>query len=310
MQAVGPGRRSPMKVVVGGASGLIGTALCARLVAEGHEVTRLVRKKTGAPGEVEWDTERGTLDPADLEGHDAGVCMAGAPIGDHKWTPEYKATIRDSRVNSMSLLARTFAALSQRPAVLACGSAIGYYGDRGDEVLTEESGNGTGFLAGVVRDLEAAGAPAEEAGVRLVRLRTGIVMTAKGGVLKKQLPAFRRGMGGRLGSGRQWLSWVDVDDYVAAIIHVLSTPEIDGAVNLTAPEPVTNAEYTHTLGHVLGRPTLMHVPALALEMMMGKEMVEDMIIASQRVLPVVLQRTGFAFGRPTIEASLRAALGK
>ncbi|MEA2717379.1 MAG: uncharacterized protein QOI99_1696, partial [Actinomycetota bacterium] len=245
-----------------------------------------------------------------LEGHDAVVHLAGVGIGDHRWTPEHKAAVLDSRVQGTSLLASTLARLERPPAVLASASAVGYYGDRGDQPLTEADGPGTGFLADVVRQWEDAAAPAAAAGIRVARLRSGVVLTDKGGALDKQLLPFKMGLGGRVGTGEQYLSWISLDDEVAAIGHVLTTPSIDGPVNLTAPGPVTNAEFTRALGKVLGRPTVLPVPKLALTTMFGKEMTAEMLYAGQRVLPAVLQGSGFAFVDQEIEAALRRILGK
>jgi len=303
-----------MRIAVSGSSGLIGTALVAAFEGDGHQVTRLVRGDAGAtaagPGRLRWDPSAGTIDAAGLEGHDAVVHLAGVGIGDHKWTPAQKAAILDSRVQGTSLLATTLAGLERPPAVLASASAVGFYGDRGAQPLTETDGAGAGFLADVVRQWEDATEPAAKAGIRVARLRSGVVLTDKGGALDKQLLAFKMGVGGRIGSGEQYLSWISLDDEVAAIRHVLTTDTIEGPVNLTAPAPVTNAEFTRALGKVLGRPTVLPVPKLALNTMFGKEMVAEMLLAGQRVLPAVLQATGFTFADVEIEAALRRILGK
>ena len=299
-----------MRIAVTGSSGLIGTALVAVLEADGHHVTRLVRGDAHGPDQLRWDPAAGTIDAAGLEGHDAVVHLAGVGIGDHKWTAEHKAAVLDSRVQGTSLLATTLAALDRPPAVLASASAVGYYGDRGGQTLTEADGPGTGFLADVVRQWEDAAAPAAAAGIRVARLRSGVVLSDKGGALDKQLLAFKMGVGGRIGSGDQYLSWISVDDEVAAIRHVLATDTIEGPVNLTAPAPVTNAEFTKALGTVLGRPTVLPVPKFALNTMFGKEMVAEMLLAGQRVLPAVLQASGFDYVDVEIEAALRRILGK
>ncbi|HVF14308.1 MAG TPA: TIGR01777 family oxidoreductase [Acidimicrobiales bacterium] len=299
-----------MRVAVTGSSGLIGTALIAALEGDGHQVTRLVRGEAHGPNEVRWSPSAGTIDAAGLEGHAAVVHLAGVGIGDRRWTAEHKAAVLDSRVQGTSLLASTLAGLDRPPPVLATASAVGYYGDRGAEPLTETDGPGTGFLADVVRQWEDAAAPAAAAGIRVARLRSGVVLTDKGGALDKQLLAFKMGAGGRIGSGEQYLSWISLDDEVSAIRHVLDTATLTGPVNLTAPNPVTNAEFTKALGTVLGRPTVLPVPKFALHAMFGKEMVAEMLLAGQRVLPAVLQASGFAFCDVEIEAALRRILGK
>jgi len=297
-----------VKVLVTGSSGLIGRALVARLVEGDHQVTRLVRGQAG-PGEAAWDPVAGTVEADKLEGHDAAVHLAGAGIGDHRWTDEHKRAVLDSRVQGTGLLARTLAGLSSPPRVLASGSAVGFYGDRGDEELTEASTRGTGFLADVVSAWEAAAAPAADAGIRVALVRTGVVLTAKGGALKKQLLPFKLGVGGRLGTGRQWLSWISLDDEVAALLHVLSDGGPSGPVNLTSPQPVTNATFTATLARVLHRPAVLPVPTPALHALFGKEMVAEMMLAGQRVLPAALTASGFAFAHPGLENALRSTLG-
>lgn len=301
-----------MKVAVTGSHGLIGSALVASLEGDGHHVTRLVRGTASAAGdgELAWEPAAGTIDDKGLEGHDAVVNLAGVGIGDHRWTDEHKAAVRDSRVQGTGLLATTLAGLDRPPKVLASGSAVGFYGDRGDEELTEASGPGSGFLAQVVREWEAAAAPAADAGIRMVNLRTGVVQSGKGGALRKQLRAFKAGLGGRLGSGRQWLSWISIDDEVGAIRHVLERADIAGPVNLCAPAPVTNAEFTRTLGQVLHRPTALPTPTIALRLMFGSEMVDEMLLGGQRVLPTVLQSSGYPFVHPALPQALADQLAK
>ncbi len=299
-----------MRIAVTGSHGLIGTALVESLTADGHQVTSLVRGDPKGPHELRWSPSTGTIDAAGLEGHDAVVHLAGVGIGDHRWTDDHKRAVLDSRVQGTSLLATTLAGLDRPPKVLASASAVGYYGDTGSRAVTEADGPGTGFLADVVQQWEDAAAPAAEAGVRVARLRSGVVLTDKGGALDKQLLPFKMGLGGRVGTGEQYLSWISLDDEVAAIRHVLDTPSIEGPVNLTAPNPVTNAEFTKALGTVLGRPTVMPVPKLALNTMFGKEMVAEMLLAGQRVLPAVLQSSGFTFVDEEIEAALRRILGR
>jgi uncharacterized protein (TIGR01777 family) len=296
-----------MQVLVTGASGLIGTALRERLGREGHEVRRLVRGPARAPDQASWDPDRGTIDRAALEGVDGVVHLAGAGIGDHRWTEDYKREIVESRTRSTELLATTLAGLEHKPAVLLSGSAIGYYGDRGDEELDESSGPGDDFLAGVCLAWEAATAPAAAAGIRVAHLRTGIVLAAAGGALKKQLPLFKLGLGGRFGSGRQWQSWVSLDDEVGAIVHLLDH-DVAGPVNVVAPNPVRNADFASTLGKVLGRPSVVPVPAFGPRLALGSELADSLLFASQRVRPAVLTASGYTYEHPDLEGALRAEL--
>jgi hypothetical protein len=296
-----------VKVIVTGSHGLIGGELVARLTHAGHQVTRLVRGQAG-PAEARWDPAAGTIETEKLEAHDAVVHLAGVGIGDHRWTDDHKRAVLDSRVQGTSLLARTLAGLSAPPKVLVSGSAVGFYGDRGDEELTETSPAGTGFLAEVVEAWEAVAAPAADAGIRVVRSRTGVVLTSKGGALKRQLLPFKLGLGGRLGTGRQWLSWVSLKDEVAALMHVIASDQLAGPVNLTSPEPVTNGEFTTTLARVLHRPALLPVPTPALHALFGREMVKEMMLSGQRVLPAALQSSGFEFSHPGLEDALRHSL--
>ena len=297
-----------MRVAVTGSHGLIGGELVTELDRRGHDVTRLVRSRAGTD-EAAWDPPAGTIEAEKLEGHDAVVHLAGVGIGDHRWTDEHKKAVRDSRVKGTDLLARTLAGLSSPPRVLASGSAVGFYGYQGgDEVMTESSPRGGGFLAEVVDAWERAAAPAADAGIRVVNVRSGVVLTAKGGALKKQLLPFKAGIGGRLGTGRQWLSWISLEDEVAAIIHVLGAKDLRGPVNVTSPEPVTNAEFTATLARTLHRPAFMPVPNLALYALFGREMTDEMLLGGQRVVPGPLEPSGFAFTRPRLEDALRATL--
>lgn len=297
-----------MRVLVTGSHGLIGGELVADLRAGGHTVTPLVRGRP-EPGQVAWDPAAGRIDAAALEGHDAAVHLAGVGIGDHRWTPAHKKAVLDSRAQGTALLARTLASLSSPPRVLASGSAVGFYGDRGDEELTETSGPGSGFLSDVVQQWEAAAAPAADAGVRVAFLRSGVVMSAKGGGLKKQLLPFKAGIAGKLGSGRQYLSWIALTDHVAATRHVLATDSLRGPVNVTAV-PVTNAEFTKALGRVLRRPTVMPVPTPALNLLFGSQMVAEMMLVSQRAVPAALEASGFQLRYPGIEPALRHELGR
>ena len=299
-----------MRVLVTGSSGLIGRELVAELGRQSHETTRLVRRPAAGAGEATWDPSAGTIEAAKLEGHDAAVHLAGAGIGDHRWSDDHKRAVLDSRVQGTGLLARTLAQLSRPPTVLASGSAVGYYGYEGGEPMTETSPNGNGFLADVVAAWEDAAAPAQAAGIRTVLLRSGIIITAKGGALKKQLLPFKLGIAGRLGDGKQWLSWISLEDEVAAIIHLLSTDTASGPVNVTSPQPVTNAEFTATLAKVLKRPAFMPVPTPALHALFGKEMTKEMLLGGQKVLPAKLQESGYSFAHPGLEDALRHTLGR
>jgi uncharacterized protein len=302
-----------MRVIVTGSHGLIGSVLVPALAAEGHEVVRLVRGAAGeqpSAGELSWDPDAGRLDPASLVGIDAAVHLAGAPIADKRWTADQKRRIVDSRLTSTDLLSQRLAALSPRPTVLVSGSAVGFYGDRGDAVVDEGSPRGTGFLAELCQRWEGATAPAQEAGIRVVHVRTGIVLSAGGGILKKLLPLFRVGMGGRLGSGAQYMSWISLTDELGAILFALQTPSLSGPVNLTAPNPVTNAEFTKTLGAVLGRPTKVTAPKFGLTTVLGHELVDEMLLAGQRVVPTSLRTAGYAFHDPELEPALRSLVAK
>ncbi len=294
-----------MRVVVAGASGLIGSALVPALRAAGHDVVRLVRREPERPDEVGWSPAAGDLDQSALQSVDAIVNLSGENLG-KRWTEARKREIVDSRVKTTELLARTAAALEPRPSVFAVASAIGYYGDRGDEILTEESSAGAGFLTDVVRAWEDAADPAREAGVRVVHLRQGIVLSKDGGALKQMLVPFKLGVGGRVGSGRQWWSWVGLDDVVAAYASAL-TSDIDGAVNVTAPNPTTNEQFTKALGSALRRPTILPAPGFGIRALFG-EMGDTMLLGGQRVLPARLLDSGFAFAAPTIDVGLERAL--
>jgi len=296
-------------VAITGASGLIGHALVERLRASGKRVRPLVRSvRPESRDEIVWDPMRDVLAPHDLEGAEAVVHLAGEPIA-QRWTSARRRAIRDSRVHGTLLLARTIAALDRKPSVLLSGSAVGYYGDRGAEAVSEDSAPGTDFLSGVAREWESATAAAKDAGVRVVLLRSGVVLNPKGGALEKLLPPFKLGVGGPIGSGRQWMSWIALDDHLRAIEHAMATTGMHGPVNLVAPNPVTNAEFASTLGRVLGRPALVPVPSLALELLYG-EMARATLLAGQRVLPKALLRSGFRFEHPTLEDALRFELSR
>jgi uncharacterized protein (TIGR01777 family) len=297
-----------MKIVISGASGLIGTQLVAKLSSSGHEVIRLVRRSPKS-GEMQWNPKSGTLDAAALEGTDAVIHLSGAGIGDKRWSAAYRKEILDSRTDTTALLAKTIASLSRKPSVFLTGSAIGIYGARNDEQLTEVSTHGTGFLADVCEQWEAAAKPAVDAGVRTVYLRTGIVLSPKGGALKKLLPLFKLGVGGKFGNGKQWQSWISIDDEIGAIEHLL-TANVSGAVNLTAPNPVTNAEFTKVLASVLKRPAIVPVPTFAPKILLGGELADALLFTGQRVIPAALNASGYTFKHTTLESALRSLLSK
>lgn len=299
---------APWRIAVSGATGLIGTALLASLQRDGHRVSRLVRSRSDAGGEdIFWSPARGELDAAHLEGMDAVVHLAGENIFG-LWTEAKKRRIRDSRVLGAQLLAETITRLERPPRVFISGGGVGYYGaQRGDEILEETSGPGTDFLARVGQEWEAAPQAAARAGVRVATLRSGVVLSRRGGMLKVLLLPFQLGVGGKLGSGRQWLSWIALADMVRVIRFLLATETLRGPVNTASPNPVTNAEFTRAVGRALGRPTLLTVPAFAMRLVMG-EMAENTALASQRVVPSRLLAAGFRFRYPEIEDALRAAL--
>ena len=296
-----------MKVLIAGASGLIGSALIPALSAEGSEVTRLVRTSAGA-GEIEWHPNNDQIDATKLEGFDAIINFAGENIAAGRWTDDQKRKIRDSRVNGTHLLSEAIAKLKHRPKVFLCASATGIYGDRGDEALDEQSDSGGGFLAGVCREWEKATEPAIEAGVRTVQLRFGPILAREGGMLAKLLTPFKMGMGGRIGPGTQYISWVAIDDAVNAIMLALKDESIRGPLNIVSPNPVTNEEFTKTLGHVLSRPTALAMPAFAVRLAFG-EMADEMLLTSQRVIPKKLNDAGYEFQQPELEGALRKHLG-
>jgi uncharacterized protein (TIGR01777 family) len=296
-----------MKIVVSGSTGLIGTPLTTALNRRGDQVVPLVRRRV-SPGEqaLAWDPEHGTIDRAGLEGADAVIHLAGENVFG-RWSPAKKQRIYDSRVKGTRLISDALAGLSRPPATLLAASAIGYYGDRGDEAVTEESAPGEDFLAHVACDWEAATAAATRAGIRVVNMRNGVVQTTTGGALAKMLPAFRLGLGGPVGSGNQYLSWITLDDTVNAILHLLDSSGVVGPVNMTAPTPVTNREFAKTLGKVLGRPAVVTVPAFALRIAFGTDGAA-MLQSGQRVLPARLLASGFNFSSPDVEHALRFLL--
>ncbi len=295
-----------MRVAITGSTGLIGQALVASLRADRHEVLRVVRRPAAA-GEVVWDPDRGAIDAAALEGLDAAVHLAGAPIAEGRWNEARKREIKDSREKGTRLFAETLTHLDRPPAVLVSGSAIGWYGNRGDEILAETAPPGADFVSEVGRVWEGALEPARTHGIRVVILRTGIVLTARGGALRKMLPPFRLGAGGVLGSGRQWMSWIDLDDHIGVVRHAIGVSTLSGPVNAAAPNPVTNREFTRTLGRVLHRPVIFPMPAFAARLVFG-EVADELLLSSTRVSAERLLSSGFAFRYPTLEASLRHAL--
>ncbi|MFG2641468.1 TIGR01777 family oxidoreductase [Streptomyces sp. NPDC048370] len=293
------------RIAVTGASGLIGSALVRSLRADGHHVSRLVRRPARTADEVEWDPARQYVDAAGLVGVDAVVHLAGAGVGERRWSEAYKKEIRDSRVLGTRAIAQALASLAEPPKVLVCGTALGYYGDTGSRAVDESAPAGAGFLPSVCVEWEAAAAPAEEAGIRVAYARTGLVVAAEGGAWGRLFPVFRAGVGGRMGDGRQYWSFISLHDEVAALRHLVDTESLSGPVNLTAPEPVTNREVSAAMGRVLRRPALLTVPAPALRLALG-EFAAD-VLGSQRVLPSRLLASGFSFAFPTIDESIRAA---
>ncbi|HVQ90454.1 MAG TPA: TIGR01777 family oxidoreductase [Mycobacteriales bacterium] len=298
---------STVRIAITGARGLIGSALVPALEGVGHTVVPLVRR-TPRAGEVGWDPARRQLNPADLSGTDAVIHLAGAGIGDRRWTPAYKRTLLDSRVDGTTTLSEAIAAAEPRPPVLLSSSAIGWYGDTGDRAVDESAPAGSDFLGDLCRRWEEATRAAADAGVRVVHLRTGLVCAGKGGLLGRLLPLFRLCLGGKLGTGKQYWSWISLADEISAIQHLLDS-DVSGPVNLTGPEPVTNAEFTKVLGRVLGRPTLAPVPAFALRIAVG-EFADVGVLTSQRVLPKVLESSAYPFQHSTVEATLRWATGR
>ncbi|GGY53480.1 TIGR01777 family oxidoreductase [Streptomyces omiyaensis] len=296
------------RVAVTGASGLIGAALVRSLRADGHDVLRLVRRPARTADEVEWDPRRLYVDSAGLVGVDAVVHLAGAGVGERRWTEAYKKEIRDSRVLGTTAIARALAGLAEPPEALVCGTALGWYGDTGSRAVDESAPAGTGFLPSVCVEWEAAAAPAEEAGIRVTYARTGLVVARQGGAWGRLFPVFRAGLGGRMGDGSQYWSFIALHDEVAALRHLMDTPSLSGPVNLTAPEPVTNREVTAAMGRVLRRPTPFPVPAAALKAVLG-DFAAD-VLGSQRVLPERLLSSGFTFAFPTIDAAVRAAAAR
>ena len=291
-----------MKFVISGSHGLVGKALIKSLTNDGHEVIRLVRGSAGA-AEIEWHPNQGRIDAEKLEGFDVVVHLAGENIASGRWTGEKKRAIRESRVKGTSLLSESLARLARPPSVFLSASAIGYYGDRGSELLTENSAPGKGFLPSVCIEWENATNPAAEKGIRTVYTRFGIILDRDDGALAKMLPPFKMGIGGKIGDGKQWMSWIALDDVVNGLKFLITDASTSGPVNFVAPNPVTNAEFTKALGRVLSRPTLFPVPAFGARLAFG-EMADALLLSSQKVEPSVLQNRGFVFTWPTLEPTL------
>ena len=298
---------SDMKILVSGMSGPIGGELLPALVVSGNKVTRLVRRPPQSSDEIRWDPMRSIV-PETVSGFDAVIHLAGESIVG-RWTSEKKARMVDSRVQGTRHLAEALARASRKPQVLITASAIGYYGDRGEETLTEESGPGTNFLAGLCRQWEAATGAAAQAGIRTVQVRIGVMLSTKGGALPKMLTPFKLGLGGRIGSGRQYLSWISIDDVVGVILYALNAGQVRGPVNATAPNPATNSEFTRTLAEVLHRPAIFPMPTFAVRALFG-QMGDELLLASARVLPSKLQVSGYQFRRPELKTALMSLLKK
>ena len=298
-----------MKILIGGSHGLVGTALIKSLEAQGHEIFRLVRHAPTSKTEVEWSPDRYSIALARIEGFDAVVNLAGESIAEGRWTDDKKRRIRESRVKGTKLLGDALANLTVPPKSFVCASAIGYYGNRGDELLTESSAPGDNFLAKVCAEWEDATALATEKGIRVVNARFGVILDANGGALKKMVPPFRMGVGGKIGSGKQWMSWIALDDVIGGIQFALANDSMKGPVNFVAPVPVTNAEFTKTLGKVLSRPTIFPIPAFAIKLLFG-EMGEALLLGGQRVAPERLVAEGFEFSYPQLDPALAHILAK
>jgi len=296
-----------MKIAIAGASGLVGSALIPILQSDGNQVTRLVRS-TPKADEIEWHPNQDEVSAHGLEGFDVIINLAGENIAGGRWTDEQKRKIRDSRVNGTHLLSEAIARMTSKPRVFICASATGIYGDRDDETLDEQSESGGGFLAGVCREWEMATEPASKAGVRVVNLRFGPILARDGGMLSKLLTPFKMGMGGKVGSGKQYISWIALDDAVNAIKLAIDDQSINGPLNVVSPNPVRNEEFTKTLGHVLNRPTALAMPAFAARLAFG-EMADEMLLTSQKVMPKRLSQAGFQFLHPTLEGAMRKYVG-
>jgi hypothetical protein len=298
-----------MKILISGSHGLVGTAFIKSLETDGHEIFRLVRHYPNSEAEIEWSPDRYSIQLARIEGFDAVVNLAGESIAEGRWSDEKKRRIRESRVKGTKLLGDALANLAKPPKTFICASAIGYYGNRGDETLTESSTPGDDFLADVCVEWEKATTLATEKGIRVVNARFGVILDAHGGALAKMLPPFRMGIGGKIGSGKQWMSWIALDDVVGALKFALANETLKGPVNFVAPNPVTNAEFTKTLGKVLSRPTLFAIPAFGVRLAFG-EMADALLLSSQRVEPERLKTTGYEFQYSQLQTALSHALQK
>ncbi len=298
------------RIVVTGASGLVGKRLCAELERDPVEVIRAVRRPIGPqPNELSWNPDFNQIESAKLEGVDAVVHLAGENISEHRWTDAFKRRIRESRLRGTRLISETIAKLASKPRTFVCASAIGYYGNRGDETLTESAAPGDDFLAEVCREWEAACQPARDAGIRVVNLRIGVVLSAEGGALKKMLTPFKLGLGGKIGSGRQWMSWIAPDDLSSILQFALANESLSSPANAVTPNPVTNVEFTKTLGRILGRPTVFPMPAFAAKLAFG-EMADALLLSSTRVVPQTLTQAGYQFKYAELEPALRHLLRK
>ena len=296
-----------MKVVVGGSSGLIGAALVRRLQSDGHDVLRLVRRAPIAADEVEWDPVGGSIDAGALEGVDAVVHLGGASIAGQRWDAAYKQQIRDSRVNSTRLLSETIAGLQRKPSMFLCASALGFYGDRDDEIITENMPQGRGFLADVTVEWEDATAPASGAGIRVCNMRIGVVLSKDGDLPRRMLAPFKMGLGGKLGNGKQYMSWVHIDDVVGGFVHALDRQSLEGPVNLSVPNAVTNREFTKALARAVKRPAMFRVPKFALRIAMGES--AQFVTQSTRMYPLKISQSGYRFQWEDIELALKDILG-
>lgn len=298
-----------MNILVSGSTGLIGNAICSLLRNKKHRVLRLVRRQPSGADEIRWDPSSGQLNTTDLEGVEAVVHLAGENISDGRWTADKKRRIRESRIKGTHLLAQSLAYLFDPPKVMVSISAVGYYGNRGDEMLDEQSSPGSGFLPEVCHEWESATVPASMRGIRVVIPRVGMVLSAAGGALAKMLPAYRMGLGGRIGNGRQYMSWIAIDDLVRAIYHAITQTKLHGPINAVSPNPVSNRVFSDTLGRVLSRPAVMVLPAFAARLVMG-QMADEALLASAKVMPSRLQKSGYEFSYPELEGALRHILNK
>lgn len=296
-----------MKIAVTGSHGLIGEALCKHLTGQGHTVARIIRASNSTNGDIRWNPANASIESDKLNGVDAVIHLAGENIASHRWTSEQKQKIKESRIRGTKLLAETICGLEKKPEVVVSGSAIGFYGDRGSETLTESSNVGSGFLADVCREWEDAIAPVAASGVRVVNARTGVVLSTKAGALNKMLPIFQLGGGGNIGDGRQYMSWISLDDEVKALEFALTHSSVSGPVNLVAPNPVTNAEFTAVLGSVLHRPAFIPLPAFAAKIILG-EMADELLLSSQKCQPTKLLSAGYQFEYPELKKALSMTL--